>query len=65
MSMGEERIPKKMLYARMERRGRPRTRLEMRGENGKKYKKTGSRKIEMAGDFCVSLEMTYYDEFKT
>ena len=67
MQMGEKRIPKKMLHTKMERkrlRGRPRTRLinqirkdlEIRGKIGKKYKKTGSRRIEMAEDFCVIVD---------
>ena len=30
--------------------------IEITGENGKKYKKTGSGRIEMAGDFSVIVE---------
>jgi hypothetical protein len=53
-----------MLHTEMERkrpRGRPRTRkidqirkdIEMTEKNGKKYKKIGSRRIEMVRDFSI------------
>ena len=67
MQMRKERICKKLLHTKMTRklsRARPmmkcidqiRKSVEMRGEIGKKYKKTGSGRIETAEDFSVIVD---------
>ena len=64
MWMTGEMIPKKMLHTKMEEkrlRGRPRIiwigqirgLQKLEGKSRKKYKKTGSGRIETAGDFSV------------
>ena len=69
MRMTEEMIPKKMLHTKIEEkrlRGRPRIiwigqirgLQKLEGKSRKKYKKTGSGRIETAGDFSVSYKNT-------
>ena len=71
----KERISKKMLHAKMERKlpsGGPRTRwigqmrkaMEMRGKIGNKYNKTGSGRIEKAGDFSVIVDPCLWKQLR-
>ena len=71
MEMREERIPKKMLHTKMEAkrpRGRPTIRwvedIDMRRKNWEKQKKTGSGRIEMAGDYSIIVDPYLWNGFK-
>ena len=80
MLMTDEKIPKKMLYSQMEEKlpkGRPRTRWvdqirkdilvyksEGIGANRKKYKKTRSGRMDMAGDLYVIVDLYLWKRLK-
>ena len=59
--MSEEKIPKEMLHTKVEARPRTRRiykiiRIQKWEESFEKYKKTGSERIETAGDFFEYLK---------